>query len=57
MRLAQVKAVNEEQIFLGNGTDEAIDLIYRCFTNPGIDNVVAIEPTYGMYKHVPTSMM
>lgn len=50
MRLAQVKAVNEEQIFLGNGTDEAIDLIYRCFTNPGIDNVVAIEPTYGMYK-------
>ena len=40
----------EECIFLGNGSDEAIDLPYRCFTRPGIDNVVAIEPTYGMYK-------
>lgn len=49
-RLAQIKSVNEEQIFLGNGSDEAIDLLYRCFTRPGIDNVVAIEPTYGMYK-------
>ena len=37
-------------IFLGNGSDEAIDLPYRCFCNPGKDNVVAIEPTYGMYK-------
>jgi histidinol-phosphate aminotransferase len=37
-------------IFLGNGSDEAIDLPYRCFCEPGIDNVVAIEPTYGMYK-------
>ena len=43
------KRVKEEQIFLGNGSDEAIDLIYRCFTRPQIDNVVAIEPTYGMY--------
>lgn len=48
--LAKVKGVKEEQIFLGNGSDEAIDLPYRCFTRPGIDNVVAIEPTYGMYK-------
>ena len=39
-----------EQIFLGNGSDEAIDLAYRCFCEPGIDNVVAIEPTYGMYR-------
>ena len=39
-----------ENIFLGNGSDEAIDLPYRCFCEPGIDNVVAIEPTYGMYK-------
>ncbi len=49
-KLAIVKSVNPEQIFLGNGSDEAIDLIYRCFTRPGQDNVVAIEPTYGMYK-------
>ena len=48
--LAKVKGVREEQIFLGNGSDEAIDLAYRCFTRPGIDNVVAIEPTYGMYR-------
>lgn len=49
-RLATVKGVKEEQIFLGNGSDEAIDLLYRCFTRPGVDNVVAIEPTYGMYE-------
>lgn len=49
-RLATLKGVKPEQIFLGNGSDEAIDLPYRCFTRPGIDNVVAIEPTYGMYK-------
>lgn len=49
-RLASIKKVRKEQIFLGNGSDEAIDLLYRCFTRPGKDNVVAIEPTYGMYK-------
>ena len=49
-RISQIKGVAEECIFLGNGSDEAIDLPYRCFTRPGIDNVVAIEPTYGMYK-------
>ncbi|MCE2616670.1 histidinol-phosphate transaminase [Phocaeicola oris] len=48
--IARIKKVSEEQIFLGNGSDEAIDLPYRCFCRPGIDNVVAIEPTYGMYK-------
>ena len=48
--LSQVKGVPAENIFLGNGSDEAIDLPYRCFCNPGVDNVVAIEPTYGMYK-------
>jgi len=48
--IAQVKGVPAECIFLGNGSDEAIDLPYRCFCQPGIDNVVAIEPTYGMYK-------
>lgn len=49
-RLAQIKGVAKENIFLGNGSDEVIDLAYRCFTRPGTDNVVAIEPTYGMYK-------
>lgn len=49
-KLAAVKGVKAEQIFLGNGSDEAIDLMYRCFTRPGRDNVVAIEPTYGMYE-------
>ena len=48
--LSKVKGVPAENIFLGNGSDEAIDLPYRCFCNPCIDNVVAIEPTYGMYK-------
>ena len=49
-RISKVKGVHPDSIFLGNGSDEAIDLPYRCFTRPGIDNVVAIEPTYGMYK-------
>ena len=48
--ISKVKGVLAENIFLGNGSDEAIDLPFRCFTRPGIDNVVAIEPTYGMYK-------
>lgn len=49
-RLAKLKGVPAECIFLGNGSDEAIDLCYRVFCQPGIDNVVAIEPTYGMYR-------
>ena len=48
--ISKVKGVPAANIFLGNGSDEAIDLPYRCFCEPGIDNVVAIEPTYGMYK-------
>ena len=44
------KGVPADNIFLGNGSDEAIDLLYRCFCQPGADNVVAIEPTYGMYR-------
>lgn len=48
--IAKHKGVRESQIFLGNGSDEAIDLVYRCFTVPQKDNVVAIEPTYGMYR-------
>jgi len=47
--LAPIKKVNIENIFLGNGSDEAIDLVYRAFCEPKEDNVVAIDPTYGMY--------
>ncbi len=49
-RISPLKNLPVENIFLGNGSDEAIDLIYRIFCEPGVDNVVAIEPTYGMYK-------
>ena len=49
-RLSEVKNVPAENIFLGNGSDEAIDLVYRCFCEPKKDNVVAICPTYGMYE-------
>ena len=49
-RIASLKQVRPEQIFLGNGSDEAIDLLFRVFCNPGQDNVVAIAPTYGMYE-------
>ncbi len=48
--VARQKGVPADNIFLGNGSDEAIDLLYRCFCQPGADNVVAIEPTYGMYR-------
>lgn len=49
-QISLVKGVPEKQIFLGNGSDEAIDLVYRIFCRPGFDNVVAIAPTYGMYE-------
>ena len=49
-RISEIKRINPERIMLGNGSDEAIDLIFRIFCEPAVDNVVAIEPTYGMYK-------
>lgn len=49
-RLALLRGVDPSQIFLGVGSDECIDLTYRVFCRPGIDNVVAIDPTYGMYS-------
>ena len=49
-RIARLKGVREGQIFLGNGSDEAIDLPYRIFCSPGQDNAVSIAPTYGMYR-------
>ncbi|MDO5572274.1 MAG: histidinol-phosphate transaminase [Bacteroidales bacterium] len=49
-KLSFIKGVASENIFLGNGSDEAIDLVYRVFCNPGKDNVIAPDPTYGMYE-------
>lgn len=48
--ISEIKHVPVANIFLGNGSDEPIDLLYRAFCEPRINNVVAIEPTYGMYK-------
>lgn len=49
-KIALIKEVHPEQIFLGNGSDEPIDLLIRAFCEPGLDNVVSINPTYGMYQ-------
>jgi len=49
-KIAEIKVVPEESIFLGNGSDEAIDLLIRAFCEPGADNIISIRPTYGMYK-------
>lgn len=49
-KISQIKGVSANNILLGNGSDEPIDLLYRAFCEPRKDNVVAIEPTYGMYK-------
>ena len=49
-KLAKQRGVMPENIFLGVGSDEAIDLLYRIFCEPGRDNAVSITPTYGMYK-------
>ena len=46
----QLKSVNENNIFIGNGSDEIIDLTYRIFCNPGIDKAIILTPTYGMYE-------
>lgn len=49
-KLAEVKGVSPEQIFLGNGSDEPIDLLIRAFCEPGADEMIINPPTYGMYK-------
>ena len=48
--IGDLKACSPDNIFLGNGSDEPIDLLFRAFCRPGIDNVVSIDPTYGMYS-------
>lgn len=49
-KIVSIKGASVENICLGNGSDETIDLMYRIFCEPGVDNVVAIDPTYGMYR-------
>jgi histidinol-phosphate aminotransferase len=48
--ICRIKGVNEESVFLGNGSDEVIDLAYRIFCNPGVDKAMIFPPTYGMYE-------
>jgi histidinol-phosphate aminotransferase len=47
--ISKIKGIEEEKIFLGNGSDEIIDLCFRIFCNPGVDKVLTFTPTYGMY--------
>ncbi len=49
-KIAAIKGIAPEHMFIGNGSDEAIDLLFRAFCEPGIDNVVICPPTYGMYE-------
>jgi histidinol-phosphate aminotransferase len=49
-KLSKIKGVPPQNIFLGNGSDEAIDLLYRIFCEPGRDNAIIFPPTYGMYE-------
>lgn len=49
-RLASIKGIDPSNLFIGNGSDEAIDLMYRVFCEPGKDNAVAVSPSYGMYE-------
>jgi histidinol-phosphate aminotransferase len=49
-RLSEIKGVPPRNIFLGNGSDEAIDILFRSFCNPGVDSVIIVPPTYGMYE-------
>jgi len=49
-KLSKIKGVPVQNIFLGNGSDEAIDLLYRIFCAPGRDNAIIFPPTYGMYE-------
>ena len=48
--ISAIKGIGPEYLFLGNGSDEAIDLLFRIFCEPGRDHVITLPPTYGMYK-------
>ena len=45
-----IKDISEKNMLLGNGSDEALDLLFRAFCEPGKDNIITLPPTYGMYK-------
>jgi len=49
-KISEIKGVTKENIFVGNGSDEAIDLLFRIFCEPNIDHVIICPPTYGMYE-------
>jgi len=49
-KLSKIKGIPARNIFIGNGSDEAIDLLFRAFCRPGIDNVIICPPTYGMFE-------
>ena len=49
-KIAEIKSVSEDRVFLGNGSDECIDLLIRLLCVPGLDKVSAISPSYGMYS-------
>ena len=49
-KLSLVKGVAPQHIFLGNGSDECIDIVIRAFCEPGLDNIIIVPPTYGMYE-------
>jgi histidinol-phosphate aminotransferase len=49
-KISALKGVPTQNIFLGNGSDEAIDVLFRIFCEPGLDNVIICPPTYGMYE-------
>ncbi|MFI3316736.1 MAG: histidinol-phosphate transaminase [Rikenellaceae bacterium] len=49
-KIAKIMNVGSEHIFIGNGSDEPIDLVYRIFCDPGVHNAISIAPTYGMYR-------
>lgn len=49
-KLSVIKGVSPKEIFIGNGSDECIDILYRAFCNPGKNNVIICPPTYGMYE-------
>ncbi|MEO9570003.1 MAG: histidinol-phosphate transaminase [Polaribacter sp.] len=48
--LSEIKDVSKENILLGNGSDEVLDLIFRAFCEPNVDNIITLPPTYGMYS-------
>ncbi|WP_185861448.1 histidinol-phosphate transaminase [Blattabacterium cuenoti] len=49
-KISEFKNISSSQIFIGNGSDEIIDLVYRIFSQPGIDHAIIFPPTYGMYE-------